>query len=143
MVNEERVKLMTQAACFEEKQRRKALAIMRFYRKDYISFHMILIWLSVTAAFFIGVLFWLFYQVENASSMILANFTNLMLVGIILIGIYLSVTIIYLFAAYWYYSEKYDRAKQMIKKYQVTLKKLNRLYEKDEISGNGVGGSRL
>ncbi len=31
MIHEEKVRYMTQAACFEEKQRRKALAIMRYY----------------------------------------------------------------------------------------------------------------
>ncbi len=71
---------------------------------------MILIWLSVTAAFLIGVFMWLFYQVGSTSSMVLTNFTSLVLIGIILIGIYLILTIIYVFAAYWYYSEKYDRA---------------------------------
>ncbi len=129
MIHEEKVKLMTQAACFEEKQRRKALIIMRYHRKDYISFHMILIWLSVTTAFIIGVSMWLFYQVENASSMIFTNFTSLILIGIILMGMYLIFTIIYGFAAYWYYSEKYDNAKKMMKKYQANLKQLNRLYE--------------
>lgn len=131
MIHEEKVKLMTQAACFEEKQRRKALAIMRYHRNDYISFHMILIWLSVTAAFVIGVFMWLFYQVGNTSSMILTNFTSLVLIGIILIGIYLILTIIYVFAAYWYYSEKYDNAKRLMKKYQADLKQLSRLYDKE------------
>ena len=144
MIHEEKVRYMTQAACFEEKQRRKALAIMRYYRKDYISSHMILIWLSVTAAFLIGVFMWLFYQVGSTSSMVLTNFTSLVLIGIILIGIYLILKIIYVFAAYWYYSEKYDRAKQLMKKYQMTLKQLNRLYESEEsASENGLGGSRL
>ncbi len=72
---------------------------------------------------------WLFYQVENASSMIFTNFTSLILIGIILMGMYLIFTIIYGFAAYWYYSEKYDNAKKMMKKYQANLKQLNRLYE--------------
>ena len=44
-------------------------------------------------------------------------------------GMYLIFTIIYGFAAYWYYSEKYDNAKKMMKKYQANLKQLNRLYE--------------
>lgn len=129
MIHEEKVKLMTQAACFEERQKRKALIIMKYHRKDYISFHMILIWLSMTAAFVIGVFMWLFYQVENSSSMILTNFTSLVLIGIILIGIYLILTIIYGFAAYWYYSERYDSAKQLMKKYQGNLRQLNRFYE--------------
>lgn len=144
MIHEEKVKLMTQAACFEEKQRRKTLAIMRYHRNDYISFHMILIWLSVTAAFIIGVFMWLFYQVGNTASMILADFTSLALIGVILIGFYLILCIIYVFVAYWYYSEKYDSAKQLMKKYQTNLKQLSRFYDKEESnSGSGVGGSRI
>ena len=44
MINEEKVILMTRASLYEEKQKKKALKISKYFRHDYISLQLLTGW---------------------------------------------------------------------------------------------------
>ena len=48
MINEEKVILMTRASLYEEKQKKKALKISKYFRHDYISVQLLAGWFFAT-----------------------------------------------------------------------------------------------
>ena len=65
MLNEDKIRLMTKAAVFEAGEGKKALAMNKYFRGDYISINLIASWISYTIAFAIGVAAWAFYHMED------------------------------------------------------------------------------
>ena len=52
MVNEERVKLMTRLAIYETTKGKKQLNISKYYKHDYVRFHMMKSAVTATLAYF-------------------------------------------------------------------------------------------
>ena len=59
MLNEKRIRLMTKAAEFEQKEGREAFRINDYFREDYVTFHMVKAWIRGTAAWLILAVLWM------------------------------------------------------------------------------------
>ena len=53
MINEEKIRMMTQAAMIQKREERRAIEICGYRKKDYVSFQMMKIWISYTVAYFL------------------------------------------------------------------------------------------
>ena len=131
MINENKVKVMAHIATFEEKERKRAMKIEKYDKKDYVSLHVIITWVGASIGFFLLLGIILLSQV----SMGIFNMTFMQLAMVaIAIGLtYILFSAIYVKISYDMYSKKYDKAKESMKKYSFYLKRLNRLYDREEL----------
>ena len=65
MLNEKRIRLMTKAAEFEQKEGREAFRINDYFRGDYVTFHMVKAWIRGTAAWLILAVLWIVYRLDE------------------------------------------------------------------------------
>lgn len=125
MTEEKKVILMTKAALCRQQEQDRDLRITKFYKKDYLLFHGILAWFSVTAAFCILVLLWLMYAIESDSSTYLLNrITSLVVIGVL---VYVAVCIGYVAFAVSHYQKRYDHAAETSAQYREYLEQIQKL----------------
>lgn len=130
MVNEERIKLMTRMAAYEKEEHQKNKKIVSFFKKDYISMHMLTSIICTTIAFGIVFALYVLYDFEifmkEIYQMDLFQFAkSVIIIYLIFLGIILLVT--HMVALY-----RYNRALQSTKSYYVNLKKLSQSYGEEE-----------
>lgn len=127
MINEERVKLMTRMAAYEKNQGAKNMAVVGFFRSDYISFQIIKTVITTTIAFAILFGLYMMYDFElfmkEIYKMDLFQFVkSVVIIYLILLGVFVLIT-------YVVYLYRYNRAMQSVRLYNANLKKLYHSYE--------------
>lgn len=129
MINEEKVRLMTKTSLLE-KSSRNQFNINQYYKKDFICYHVILLWICVTIAFTMiagGAAVVYIEQYPEAAQKLdwrYVLFTILM--------VYIIIVVLYVIIAMLVYSKRYDRAQTLIKKYTGALRQLEKEYEREE-----------
>jgi len=129
MLDKRKVELMTQLAFYEQTEGKEDFKISEYYRKDYISLHMICSVLWVTIGYVCVVGLFVLVKMED----ILNNVSNsliLMLAGAVILG-YIALVIVYLIITNHIYDTKHKAARQRVKKYNHNLTHLLRMYEKE------------
>lgn len=142
MLNEERIKLMTKMVVYEEREGKTTIPIGKYFRSDYISICLVRAAITVTLAYCFILAMWFLYHFNNFMEHI--NSMNWLKFGKYLLINYIVVLILYLLIAYFFYSAKYNRAKRSLKVYYSQLKKVCKLYEKEELkqeSHENLGGN--
>ena len=128
MVDEERLKLMTRMASFEENEGKKSIPVCEFFRSDYVGLHMILsaVYITIAFAIFTGVS--IFCGMESY----LSEFYRMDFVafGKEILQRYIVVLGIYVLVSFFVYSYRYTRARKSTRTYQKALKRLSMMYEK-------------
>lgn len=130
MINEEKVILMTRAAIYEEKERKKKLNINKYFRHDYISLQMLYGWFFATISFMLCVALWgacnMEYLLENFHKMDLKSFGMTLL-------IYYGLTVgTYVLILYVLYAYRYYMARKSVGAYSQTLRKISAIYAQEE-----------
>jgi len=126
MINEEKVKIMTKLAMYEQGKGRKYLPVSRYYRSDYIG----LVLIVAAVAVYFGE-----YLLENIHKM------NLVALGAYIIIGYLVVLVFYSVLTYIQYSVKYYRAKKSVREYYSQLTSLSKIYAREERKASGKGAA--
>ena len=140
MINEEKVKIMTKLAMYEQGRGRKHLPVSRYYRSDYIGLALIKNFFLVTIGYVLIVaavaVYFGEYLLENIHRM------NLVTLGIYLIIGYVIVLAAYSILTYIQYSVKYYQAKKSVREYYSQLTELNKIYAREEkkLSARGTAG---
>ncbi len=129
MLHEERIKLMTKMASYEENEGRHNIAIGNYFRSDYISLQVMKSIISGTLSFAIALGVYGFYHFETVMKEMYQ--VDLLETGRKLLLTYVIFTGTYTFISYLVYSYRYSRAKKSLKKYYSHLKELSELYEED------------
>lgn len=129
MLNEKRVKLMTQMAMYEAREGEKDFKISGYYQKDYISLYtwITVIWTTVGYAFITGALLFVFLD-EIFTNPSLFRF--LILGGVVLAG-YIAIVVISIIGARNFYRKKHVDARRRVKKFNRELLQLSNMYEKE------------
>lgn len=127
MLNEERVKLMTRMASYENKEGRNNMNIGHYFRSDYIGIQVLKAVISATIAFGICLAMYMLYDFEgfmqDVYKMDLLQFAKQILLT------YVIAVVGYGVMAYIIYSARYKKAKKSLKKYYNNLRKLSSLYD--------------
>ncbi len=127
MLNEEKVKLMTKMAAYEDKEGKKFLTIGSFFRGDYISFQVIKSLIAATLAYAILFGMYIFYDFEvfmqDIYKMDLLEFGKKVLLY------YFIFVVFYGLLSYVIYSIRYSKAKKSLKKYFFRLKQLSSMQD--------------
>ena len=129
MLNEERIKLMTKMAAYEEDEGKKNVAIGNYFRGDYIGLQVIKSIISATIAFVIVFGLFVFYDFEVFMSDIYKM--DLLGFGRTVITAYLIFVAVYALISYMIYTYRYAKARKSLKMYYNNLKKLAYLYDKE------------
>lgn len=140
MINEEKVKIMTKIAMYEQGKGRKYLPVSKYYRSDYIGLALIKNFFLVTIGYIMAVaavaVYFGEYLMENLHKM------DLVSMGIYIIVGYVAALVGYSILTYKQYSVKYYKAKKSVKEYYIQLTELSKIYTREEkrSAGRGTAG---
>lgn len=134
MLNEKRIRLMTELAKYEDGEGKNELKIARYYRSDYLGIALFRNFILASIGYVVVVLliasYFSEYLLDNVHKM------NLILLAVILVGGYLITVTLYSVVTYVIYSLRYSRAQRDVKAYDQKLGELEKLYEKEEMMKN-------
>ncbi len=131
MLNEEKVILMTKMAAFIDREGKKNDSINTYFKSDYIGFNIIKSAISATIVFAILVVTYVLCNIEMVLSN-LYNTDNLLAIGRRFLIYYLLLVGVYSLVSYVVYSLRYSKMRKSMKAYFGNLKKLARIYEKEQ-----------
>ena len=127
MLNEERIILMTKMASYEANEGRRNVAIGRYFRSDYIGWHVLKSIISATIAFVVVFGMYIYYDFEvfmmDIYKMDLIEFARRIL------SRYLWTVGIYAVISYVVYTVRYMKAVKSLKLYYMNLRKLAGMYK--------------
>lgn len=126
MLNEERVKLMTKMAAYEESEGKKNIAVASYFRGDYISLQILKSVISATIAFLLVFAMYIFYDFEIFMQDVYK--VDLLGFGKKVLFIYFIVVAIYVCISYVVASYRYSKATKSLKNYYHNLKILASSY---------------
>lgn len=132
-MNEERIRLMTRLAAYEQDRGQENMAINQYFRRDYVSFQMLKTFICSTIAFGILVLLYVLYQMEELTALLYqTDYRDSLVKLVILFAVF---TIAFQAIAFVVASRKYRRAHREQKQFLNRLKKMARLRESEETGG--------
>ncbi len=131
MINEEKVRLMTKLAIYEENKGKNIIPLGDYYREDYIGIQMLKSFFAGTIGYVLILLLMVLYQLEYLLNQIvkldvMAMVVSVLVVYVIFMAVYLGIT--YIICA-----TRYKKAKKSLKAYDNVLKKLEGVYEREEM----------
>ena len=113
MLSQERIKLMTKMAAYEENEGRKYMSIGSYFRSDYMGMQVIRSVICGTLAFLLLAGLYVYYHFETMMQDIYKM--DLMLVGRKVLFYYIVFIAVYSVITYVIYSFRYSRAKRSLK----------------------------
>ncbi len=130
MLNEERIKLMTRMASYEDNDGKKNAAVAKYFRSDYVTLEVIKAIICATIAFMIVFGAYIYYDFEN----FMTNIYKMDLFAFAgkVARIYVTFLVGYCLVVYVAFSVKYRKAKKNLRRYFNNLKQLSMLYHKEE-----------
>ena len=124
MLSQERIKLMTKMAAYEENEGKKYMSIGSYFRSDYMGMQVIRSVISGTLAFFLLAGLYVYYHFETMMQDIYKM--DLLLLGRRVLFVFIAA---YSVITYVIYSFRYSRAKRSLKHYYYHLKQLAAIYD--------------
>lgn len=130
MLNQDRIRLMTKLAAYEQGKGKEYMPMSQYYRRDYIGFQMIKTFLYSTISFCILFLLQLLYQLEEFLNLLYRMDWQDYVVGIA--ARYIIFVVVYQIIAWTVYSYRYQRGQKYQKLYLNRLKKVQKMYERED-----------
>lgn len=130
MLNQEKVRLMTKLATFEQGKGKKCMAVQKYSRKDYVGLQMIKTFFCSTIAFVLLLLMRIFYEVEE----FLENLYEIDIIqtGVMVIKTYIVFMLVCEIITIIVYWRRHIKISREVKGFQKKLKKLEKIYEREE-----------
>lgn len=127
MLSQERIKLMTRMAAYEENEGKRYMSIGSYFRSDYMGLQIIKSVICATLAFLIIAGLYIYYHFDTLMQDIYK--VDLMSVGKQVLIYYVLFVIGYSLITYIVYSFRYSKAKRSLKRYYHHLKQLAAIYD--------------
>ena len=127
MLSQERIKLMTKMAAYEENEVKRYMSIGSYFRSDYMGMQVIRSVICGTLAFFLLAGLYVYYHFETMMQDIYKM--DLLLLGRRVLFYYIVFIAAYSVITYVIYSFRYSRAKRSLKHYYYHLKQLAAIYD--------------
>jgi hypothetical protein len=125
MINEKKVKLMTKMALYDTYEGKKDILLNEYYRKDYVSYHVITTILWVTLGYILCWGLWGMISYEKLISEL--NMKFLITLGIGALLGYIAVILLFGIIAYGLYEKRHNDAQKRIKKYKRNMLRLKKV----------------
>ena len=130
MINEEKVKIMTKLAMYEQGKGMKYLPVSIYYRSDYIGLALFRNFFLASLAYLVILLLAGAYFAEFLAESL--HTLNIAWIGILIVVEYLVTIGVYSAVTYTIHSIRYGRAKKGVAAYERKLGELEALYEEEE-----------
>ena len=127
MLSQERIKLMTKMAAYEENEGKKYMSIGSYFRSDYMGMQVIRSVICGPLSFFLLAGLYVYYHFETMMQDIYKM--DLLLLGRRVLFYYIVFIAAYSVITYVIYSFRYSRAKRSLKHYYYHLKQLAAIYD--------------
>ncbi len=127
MLSQERIKLMTKMAAYEENEGKTYKSIGSYFRSDYMGMQVLRSIISATFAYLIVCGLYIYYHLETLLQDIYK--LDFMALGKQLLLYYVIFVAAYALLTYVIYSFRYSRAKRSLKRYYRHLKQLAAIYD--------------
>jgi len=130
MVNEEKLRIMTQIALDETKRYKTEIEESGYYKSDYIRAHIISVVWNLTVAY----VFILFLIALYNADYIFVNVASLEYdrLGFTVLGIYVGILILGILFSFFHFKKKYAKNLLVLKEYYTNLKKLDEFYMQNQ-----------
>lgn len=141
MLKEEKIRLMTRLAIYENREGKKTKRIAKYFRGDFVSWNVIKTGLSVTIAYVVLVALWAVYTMEE----LLESITTLDVMDLaqnILLR-YLGILAVFIVISYVVYTLRYEKAKRSLKKFYKNLRRLEQVGLEGTRKLDETGGNKL
>lgn len=122
MVDENRVKLMTKLTIYEEKQMHKAIAMSKFYKRDYVRSNVLKTWVASTVVYWSVFAAYIYMHFEDVLAKI-NEFDYFDIMYKLLAGYVVFCAIYFVFSSL-VYGYRYEKAKSGLAEYNGNLKRL-------------------
>lgn len=132
MLNEDKIRLMTKLAIYEQNDGKESIKSNKYYKKDYVGLKMINTAITITIAYIMCVVLWVIYKVDFFAEKIVS--IDIFTLGKKILIIYVIIFIAYMLISYLVYSIKYLKMHDMNIEYSEDLKELYMIYKREEKS---------
>ena len=129
MINEEKVKIMTKLAMYEQGKGRKYLPVSRYYRSDYIGLALFRNFFLASIGYLVILLLVGAYFAEFLAEHL--HTLNVTWIGMMIVGGYLVTIGVYSVVTYTLHTIRYGRAQKGAAAYERRLRELEALYEEE------------
>ena len=129
MLNEEKVRYMTELAIFEKNEGKKIFPINRYFKKDYVGGQMFRSFFGYTFCYCLLLLMWVLYKLDELLNDM--SIDEILRAGERWGIIYVAGLAVYLFITWSVYAKRYDYASRSQTMYASKLKHLLKRYDKD------------
>ena len=130
MVNEERLKFMIKMAEFDVNDGKECKPMIQYARKDYVALQLLSSFITGSIAFALLAVMLALYSMEdlmkNINQMDIPAFVTSVIIK------YVIFLIIYLVTTYIVFNLKYTKGRKKVKKFYNNVKKVNKIYEREE-----------
>lgn len=127
MINEEKVRMMTKIAIYEEGKGKQAFEVGEYYRRDYIGKELIKSLFLGTIAFCLFAALWIGYGFDYLITYFISlDIAHMLLMALIMYGVFMFV---YLLITYVISAYRYKKGMKVKKIYEKALKRLESMYE--------------
>lgn len=129
MLNEDKIRIMTRMAAFDQVEGKRDLSVNGYFRGDYISFQILKSALYATFGAMLMVLMYILYDLET----FLEDFYKMDVMEFAdnVMSKYLVALAIYVVISYLVYAYRYTRAKRRIRDYLRCSRMLRSIYEEE------------
>ncbi len=141
MLNEEKIRLMTRLAIYENREGKKTKRIAKYFRGDYVSWNVIKAGLAVTVAYLILLAIWAVYRMEELLETITT--LDIMSLGQKALLIYIGVLSVFIILSYIVYTLRYEKSKKSLKKFYRNLRRLEQVGLEGTRKLDETGGNKL
>ena len=126
MINEEKVKIMDRLAVYEKQEGRKYLPVSKYYIGLALIKNFFLVTIGYGLILAVIAAYNLEYLLDNVHKM------DLISLGVVVLGGYIGILVLYSVLTYIQYTVKYHKAKKSVKQYYTQLTKLEKIYTREE-----------
>ncbi len=133
MLNNEKIRVMTKLALYEQKEGKEDIRMGKYYKTDYVRLEVLKTVVNITIGYALILLMIGIYKAEYIiSKAVTLDFPR---IGQYILGFYIIIMTIYVISSIIGYSFKYDKSRKALGKYYKVLKRLLNIYDEENLNG--------
>jgi hypothetical protein len=129
MLNNDKIRLMTKLAVYENKEGKEDIRLSKYYKTDYVRYQAIKSIICATFGYLLILVLVILYKSEYLIKY--AVTLDYKTIGTYILGIYIMVAAIYGLASVVGYSIRYDVSRKKLGRYFKLLKRLSKIYNEE------------
>lgn len=130
MLNNNKIKIMSKLAIYEKGKGKEDIRASYYYKADYIRLNLLKTIVSTTCGFLLIVILALLYNAETFINE--AMNINYQKMGGQILLVYIGLVAIYILCSFFIATNKYQKSRKNLSKYNKSLNELKEIYSREE-----------